>query len=227
MLDDPAGKGTGEGAEAGSKGALYIIKPGDQPEILQHVELEGRCFGTPVAYNGKLYMQTTKHLYCWGKPGNNPSLPKETVAEKAPAASSAKSLQLIPSEVTLRPGQTAAFHARSIDANGFVVEEITDMKSLGWTNYIPPTARVKSLMNGKFNPDGQLVADAAPKPSAGAFEATLGGLKGYIRGRVLPYLPLSQDFEAMALSEMNTNENAAFAYPPLPWIGARFKFEVR
>ena len=26
---------------------------------------------------------------------------------------------------------------------------------------------------------------------------------------------------------MNTNENAAFAYPPLPWIGARFKFEIR
>jgi len=22
-------------------------------------------------------------------------------------------------------------------------------------------------------------------------------------------------------------EEAAFAYPPLPWIGARFKFEVR
>ena len=82
MLDDPAGKGTGEGAEAGSKGALYIIKPGDQPEILQHVELEGRCFGTPVAYNGKLYMQTTKHLYCWGKPGNNPTLPKEIAEEK-------------------------------------------------------------------------------------------------------------------------------------------------
>ena len=78
MLDDPAGKGTGEGAEAGSKGAFYIIKPGDQPQILQHAELDGRCFGTPVAYNGKLYMQTTKHLYCWGKKGNSTTLPKET-----------------------------------------------------------------------------------------------------------------------------------------------------
>jgi outer membrane protein assembly factor BamB len=101
------------------------------------------------------------------------------------------------------------------------------MKSLTWTNYIPPTARVRSTMNGKFTADGKLVADAATKPSAGAFEATLGGLKGYIRGRVLPYLPLSQDFEAIALSETNVNEGVAFAYPPLPWIGARFKFEVR
>jgi len=127
----------------------------------------------------------------------------------------------------LRPGQSAGFRARTIDANGFAVEDIADIKSLVWTNYIPPTARVRSLMSGSFNAEGKLVADAATKPSAGAFEATRGDLKGYIRGRVLPYLPLSQDFEAMTLPETNLVEGAAFAYPPLPWIGARFKFEVR
>ena len=227
MLDDPAGKGTGEGAEAGSKGALYIIKPGDQPEILQHVELDGRCFGTPVAYNGKLYLQTTKYLYCWGKKGDNAGLKSVAATDEKPKIGAAKSLQIIPSETTLRPGQSAAFHGRLIDANGFAVEAIKDVKALSWTNYIPPTARVKSTMNGKFNADGQLVADAATKPSAGAFEATLGNLKGYIRSRVLPYLPLSQDFESIALTETNLAENAVFAYPPLPWIGARFKFEVR
>ena len=42
--------------------------------MLCHVALDGRCFGTPVAYNGKLYLQTTRHLYCWGKKGDNPGL---------------------------------------------------------------------------------------------------------------------------------------------------------
>lgn len=227
MLDNPGGKGTGDAADAGAKGAFYIIKPGDQPEILQHAELDGRCFGTPVAYNGKLYMQTTKYLYAWGKKGNNPSLPKEIAKEAAPKPGPAKSIQIIPSEVTLRPGQSASFRARKLDANGFVVEDIADVKSLKWASYIPPTARVKSTMNGMFGADGKLAADAAPKPSAGAFEATLGDLNGYIRGRVLPYLPLSQDFEAIDVPETNVVEEAAFAYPPLPWIGARFKFEVR
>jgi len=227
MLDDPAGKSGAEGGEAGTKGAFYIIKPGDRPEILQHAELAGRCFGTPVAYNGKLYMQTTRHLYCWGKSGNNAGLPTEPKAEEWPKPGPTKSLQIIPSEVSLRPGQSASFRARSIDANGFVVEDIKDAKSLKWTSFIPPTAKVKSTMNGTFNADGQLVADAATKPSAGAFQATLGDLKGTIRGRVLPYLPLSQDFESFTLSETNLAEGAAFAYPPLPWIGARFKFEVR
>jgi len=44
---------------------------------------------------------------------------------------------------------------------------------------------------------------------------------------VLPYLPPHQDFESFSLSETNLAEGAAFAYPPLPWIGARFKFEIR
>jgi len=229
MLESPSGKGTAEGSETGTVGvgALYIIRPGDRPEILQQVDLDGKCFGTPVAYNGKLYMQTTKHLYCWGRKGNSPGLAAEAKAEAWPKAGAAKSLQIIPSEVTLRPGQNASFRARKLDANGFAVEEVADVKPLKWASYIPPTARVKSTMNGTFNADGKLVADAATKPSAGAFEATLGDLKGYMRGRVLPYLPLSQDFESITLSETNLNEGAAFAYPPLPWIGARFKFEVR
>jgi len=63
-------------------------------------------------------------------------------------------------------------------------------------------------------------------PSAGAFEAAVGELKGYIRGRVLPFLPIKQDFESFTLSETNA-EGTAFSYPPLPWIGARFKFDVR
>jgi len=227
MLDDPAGKGTGEGSEAGTKGALYIIKAGDDMDLLQHVELDGRCFGTPVAYEGKLYMQTTKHLYCWGKSGNNSARPPEQEAEPWPKAGAVKPLQIIPSEVALRPGQSASFHARKIDANGFVVEHVADVKTIHWSSFIPPTAKVKSTLNGKFDASGKLVADAATKPSAGAFQAQLGDLKGYIRGRVLPYLPLSQDFESFTLSETNQAENAAFAYPPLPWIGARFKFEVR
>jgi outer membrane protein assembly factor BamB len=225
ILDDPATK-TATG-EAGTTGAFYIIKPGEKPEILSHVPLDGRCFGTPTAYNGKIYMQTTRHLYCFGKKGNNPGLPREPAPEKWPAPGPAKSIQVIPSEVTLRPGHTASFHARTIDANGFIVQPITDFRQIKWASYIPPTARVKSTMKATFNPDGQILAGNDSMPSAGAFEAQYQGLHGYIRGRVLPYPPLTQDFESLTLSETNNTDGVAFAYPPLPWIGARFKFDVR
>jgi hypothetical protein len=85
-------------------------------------------------------------------------------------------------------------------------------------------------MNATFNAAGELVAGDDPVPSAGAFEANLDGLKGYFRGRVLPQPPLFEDFEAFELTSTTANTvepPTAFAYPPLPWIGARVKFEVR
>lgn len=231
ILDDPGSKGGQEGSNAGTAGAFYVIKPGDTSgEIISHAVLNGRIFGTPVAYNGKVYIQTTSKLYCFGKKGNNPGLPQDREPEKWAAAGSPTQLQIIPSEVLLRPGQSQAFRARSLDANGLTVEEIKDTKNLKWAHYIPPTARVRSNMKGDFDREGKLVAANDSIPSAGAFEASVGDLKGYIRGRVLPYMPLKEGFESFQLTEKTTNtveEPTAFAYPPLPWIGARFKFEVR
>jgi hypothetical protein len=60
--------------------------------------------------------------------------------------------------------------------------------------------------------------------------ATVGNLSGTLRGRVLPGLPILENFDGMTLPETTTNTlepPTPFAYPPLPWIGARFKFEVR
>jgi outer membrane protein assembly factor BamB len=227
MLDDPAVKKEGS-SETGTKGALYIIKPTDKEgEIIAHVALDGRCFGTPTAYNGKVYIQTTRHIYCFGKRGNNPGLPPAPAPEAWPAPGPAKQLQIIPSEVLMRPGQTESVRVRALDANGFTAEELKDVSGVKWASFIPPTAKVKSKMNASFNPQGKLVATDDSAPSAGAFEARVGDLKGYMRGRILPYLPIKQDFEWASLKETNPVDNVAFAYPPLPWIGARLKFEIR
>lgn len=229
ILDDPGSKG-GESSDAGTRGGFYVIKPSDKGgEILSHTALNGRCFGTPIAYNGKVYVQTTRQLYCFGKPGNNPALAPEK-AEIWPKPGAAAQLQVIPSEVLLKPSQTANFRVRVLDAHGLTVEEVKNLGQVKWASYIPPTARVRSTLKGQFNEKGQLVAAPDLTPSAGAFEASLGSLKGYIRGRVLPGLPIKQDFESFMLSETTTNAfepPAPFAYPPLPWIGARTKFEVR
>jgi len=228
MLDDPQSKAENPG-DAGTKGALYVIKPhADRGEILSQTALEGKCFGTPTAYNGKVYMQTTKKLYAFGKAGNNPGVPKPVAAEWPKAGPAAK-LQIIPNEVALLPGEAAALRIRTLDAKGYVVEEKIDPATVKMEGFVPATARVRSFMNAKYE-GGKLAADAAPTASAGAFQATLGNLKGTMRGRVLPVLPLSKDFEEFTLSETTTNAfepPTPFAYPPLPWIGARFKFEVR
>jgi outer membrane protein assembly factor BamB len=226
ILDDPATKIAGQ-SDAGTKGGFYIIRPTEtEGQELCHAELDGRCFGTPVAYNGKLYLQTSRHLYCWGKKGNNPNLPAPPAEQAWPSPGAAAQLQAIPSEVLLHPGDKIAVRVRSLDANGFTVEESISPQQVKWASYIPPTARVKASMKGAFNEQSELVAAPEPVPSAGAFEVTVGNHKGYMRGRIIPNLPIKQDFESFTLSETNS-EGTLFSYPPLPWIGARFKFDVR
>jgi hypothetical protein len=142
----------------------------------------------------------------------------------------ASQLQIIPSEVLVPPGGKAAFRARKLDAKGLPAGDVPDVSALKWASFVPPTALVKARMDGAFNDKGELTVPAGAGKSAGAWEATLGDLKGYIRGRVLPQLPISEDFEKIELSNTTTNASetpTAFAYPPLPWIGARFRFEVR
>ena len=226
ILDDPATKAVGQ-SDAGTKGGFYIIKPTEKEgEVLCHVELDGRCFGTPVACNGKLYLQTARHLYCWGRSDATPPLPAVPLEKPWPAPGKATQLQVIPNEVLLHPGEKGTFRVRSLDVNGFTVEESMPAGQVKWASFIPPTAKVKATLKGAFNDQGELVVAPDPVVSAGAFEATVGDLKGYTRGRVMPGIPLKQDFESFTLSETNV-EGTVFAYPPLPWIGARFKFDVR
>lgn len=231
ILDDPAVKTEGSSDEAGRKGGFYIIRDhGDHAEMLTHIDLDGRCFGTPVAWNGKIYQQTTRKLYCFGRRGDNPGRPKPAAQPAWPAPGPATQLQIIPAEVVLKPGEKARFRARKLDAHGLLVEEVRDVARLQWAPYIPPTALVKATMAGRFNAAGELEIPADAPMSAGAWEATLDGLKGYIRGRVLPPLPLREDFEGFELLNTTTNTvepPTKFAYPPLAWIGARFRFEVR
>jgi outer membrane protein assembly factor BamB len=223
ILDDPDSKG-GDSTDAGTKGAFYVVDP-EKGKILAHIALEGRCFGSPTAYNGKVYLQTTKHLYAFGKAGNNPGLAKPMDEPAWPKAGAAAGLQIIPSEVLLHPGEKVSLRVRTVDAHGLVVGEVKS--GVKWDAFIPPTAKVKAKMNGSFNAAGDLVADAEKVPSAGAYMAVYNGLKGTIRGRVLPFPPISENFEEYDLGETSTFDQAKFSYPPLPWIGARFKFDIR
>lgn len=235
-----SGKAGGEG-DTGGNGELLVIKPGDTDgQIVSRTVLEGRCYGSPIAFNGKLYVQTDRKLYCFGKRGNNPSaslVQSNDVWPKAETGPAAR-LQIIPSEMLLKPSEAKSVRIRALDAKGFTVQENVELSQVKFESYVPPTALVKAKMKGAFDSKGQLVADPEPVASAGAYQATLGEIKGTMRARVLPDLPLKVDFEQFDLSLSTDNPPAPavantlepptpFAYPPLAWNAARFRFEVR
>jgi outer membrane protein assembly factor BamB len=218
-------------SSTGGHGVVYVVAPGDGGgKIVSQFVLDGRCYGTPTAYRGRIYLQTTKKLYCFGPAAATAASTLTGGEESWPKPGAPTRLQAIPSEVLMQPNGIAHVRVRSLDSNGLTVENIRDPQKIHWASFIPPTAKVKSTMRAAFNEQGDLVAAADKAPSAGAFLAKVDNLAGTIRGRVLPGLPILEDFDEMTLPETTTNaiEPATpFAYPPLPWIGARFKFEVR
>ena len=205
---------------------LFVIKPTrENGEVLHRVKLEGFCLGAPAVSDARLYVVTTKHFYAFqigtgevtGK-GNWFQLPKD---QAGPVAA----LQALPQEVMLHPGESQAFVVRGVDAKGYPAGPVTDAT---WESFIPPTAKVKALLDATFTADGKLTALPEAKQSAGAFKATSGKAFGVIRGRILAGLPIQQDFEKVELKEATLTEPVTpFAYPPLPWIGGRFKWEIR
>ena len=205
---------------------LHVIKPGETAaEVLSHTTLEGEALGAPAVWNGKIYVHTTKKLYCFGSKSGSNHLPAEPQATTAPAAGEPKQIQVVPSEVALRPGEKQTFKLRALDANGLFVKDLSGGE---WKKYVPATAKVKSEMDANFDESGALVVKPDAKPSAGSWELTADGLKGYMRGRVLPSLPYAQDFETFQPAEQTEGPSGVrFAWPPLPWIGARFKWDIR
>ena len=205
-------------------GRFMVVKPGDDDaEIVSEVKLEGGILGSPVAWNGKIYLHTKTKLYCFGKASGQK--PKATLPA-APiqiAAGKAVALQIIPGDVLLKPGQTIKLTVNTIDANGNVVARNVPAK---FAKYIPPTAKVKTSMNAGVS-NNAITADSDNVGSAGAFKATAGGLSGLLRGRILPKIPYTQDFESYKLTVEHKGDGVKFAYPPLAWTGARLKWEVR
>jgi len=208
------------------EGKVAVVKPGEKDaEIVQEITLDGNCLGAPSVCDGVLYVTTTNRLYAFPIPNEGVKVDAAPVVDM-PKAGQAVALQIIPAETVLMTGNKQAFRIRSVDANGFVVSD--EVKGVKWEGYIPPTAKVKASMDAKFNDQGELVAAADAKSSAGAFKATSpDGLTGTIRGRTLRNLPIQMDYENSELTENQPDEKVKFSYPPLPWIGARFKFDVR
>ncbi len=207
-------------------GSFYVIKPADdKAEILQKLTLEGNCIGAASIAGGRVYVHTTKKLYCFSIGAKSVDSIALRAAEPV-APGKAVALRVVPSEVLLRPGQSASFRVSRVDARGNVLGK---EKRVGWEKFIPPTAKVKAKADAEFNADGVLAAAPDAKISAGAFKATSAdGLSGTIRARLLPRLPYREDFENFDVSVPHAVEtDVKFAYPPLPWIGARFKWEIR
>lgn len=200
-------------------GDFFVIDvTGDKPVIEHSLKLEGNGIGSPSLCNGRIYVHTTAKLHCFEIGNGGIDLAHAPEAPQPEPGPPAKLIP-VPSDVLLVGGQSIPVRLRVTDANGNFLRELGPEQAT-WETFIPPTARVKSTMDASF--EGNVISAAADaKDSAGAWKVQAEGLSGILRGRVVPAFPFAIDFEDAKIGE------GGFAFPPLSWIGARLKFDVR
>ncbi|HTQ55261.1 MAG TPA: PQQ-binding-like beta-propeller repeat protein [Bryobacteraceae bacterium] len=201
------------GAESGK---FYILRPhADRCDVLSEVEL-------PVAQNGitsqrvpepvvaaaavargRVYFVSSDELFAIG--------PKKTAGQAwkpiAPTMEQGQGdvawVQVEPTEMVLKPGQTVQLHARLFDAQGRLLRE--DDSGTWSLDHLRGT-----VANGRFE------VAAGDVGQAGLIRATVGGVTGEARARVIPPLPWNETFDSYAVGSL-----------PPHWVSAQAgRFQV-
>ena len=137
----------------------------------------------------------------------------------------AVSLQVVPAEFAVKSGESQAFKVFALDRTGRRIEQIKE--GLAWEKWIPPTAKVQSVVDADISGDGVLTAAKGAALSAGALRVSIGEIHGITRGRVLQELPYEVNFENGFDLKNTSSDGIPFSYPPLAWLGARMRWQVQ
>ncbi len=173
---------------------------------------------TPIAVNGKLYFQTAEFLYCVGKKGAKATEPKyKPLPEETAFDAKAKpaSVMIFPADVATKPGAQLKFSVKYVDANGRELPAPTDAKP-DWVLTLPPKtpAGLQPPPLAGVVSDGTFIASPAPGQQ-GYVDVKVGELTARARVRVVPQLPIKQDFEKVPLGAT-----------PGGWVNTQGKYVV-
>ncbi len=190
-------------------GKFFILKPSATgAEILDEDQLGTAALpeaiiGSPAVSHGRIFVISDTSLYCIGKKGSistNASAPVEGLPNPNRPATH---VQVVPTELILKPGEKVKFRARLFDEHGkFIREEAAATWALD---------KLKGTIE-----NGQLAVASDATTQAGSVTAKVGDVTGAANVRVFPPLPWTESFDSYA----------AAAIPPT-WVNSTMKFAVR
>ncbi|MDT7542224.1 MAG: hypothetical protein QOE33_2128 [Acidobacteriota bacterium] len=197
-------KPTAAGCEILSENELTNVVPVDsQPGKTQQVPAP--VLSSVAISNGRVFFATDATLYCFGKKAkDNPFERLQTLGGFSGGPDrTATYVQVVPTELIIKPGETLNFRVRLFDSQGsFIREE----KSAQWS-----LDRLKGdVANGQF------VSASDGGRQAGLVKATVGGITGAARVRIVPTLPWTEDFSSYAVNS-----------EPIAWTSTTLKYAVR
>jgi outer membrane protein assembly factor BamB len=191
-------------------GEFFIVRPqANRAEILSKVEMPvstNSCCGSEgtaeqiyagaAVSRGRVFFVSSDAVYALG-PKQAKAVTGFAADEPAPkGAGMPAHIQVVPTELVLKPGQKVNFKARLFDDKGLFLRE----ERATWT---------LDGLKGTIT-DGAFVASADAVEQAGLIKATAGGLTGEARARVVRPLPWKETFDSYADG----------AFPP-GWVNAQ------
>jgi outer membrane protein assembly factor BamB len=180
-------------------GRFFIIRPlADRAEVLSDVQMPistnsaGGSEGTPeqimsgaAVSRGRIYFMSSDAVYAIGPKAAKPVKGfYEVDAPPAAGPGAPAFVQVSPTEMNLQPGQTVKLRARLFDDKG---------------RYLREEKAVWSLEGLKGTvADGTLTIGPEKEDQAGLIKATVGGLTGQARARVVRAMPWKETFDSYA-----------------------------
>jgi outer membrane protein assembly factor BamB len=180
-------------------GEFFIVRPGEtRAEVLSKVEMplsKDSCCGSEgtseqiyagvAVSRGRIFMVSSDAIYALG-----PKQPKAQTGfaadETALRGTGAPSyVQVVPTELVLKPGQRVSFKARLFDDKGLFLRE----EQAAWS---------LDGLKGTIGNDGMFVASNDPEGQAGLIKATVNGITGEARARISHPLPWNEPFTSFA-----------------------------
>ncbi|HET8675128.1 MAG TPA: PQQ-binding-like beta-propeller repeat protein, partial [Blastocatellia bacterium] len=190
-------------------GKFFILKPGaDRCEVLDEDQLgaEGaaeQIIASAAVNKGRVFLVSDSTIYCIGKKSTAALPVYQQTADTAPAGAAVAHVQVVPTELVLKPGESVQFRARLFDNKGHFLRE----EKAAWS---------LEQLKGAVSEGGQFTAPTEAAAQAGNVKATVGEVSGVARVRVIPPLPWSENFDSLAPKTVPTH-----------WINTTGKFEVR
>ena len=196
-----------------ANGTFVILEDkGDSCEKIAAIDFntggEGgiEIFSSPAISDGRIAFFTTTEMICFGKKDARPQpvaaekLPAEAAPEKEPAA-----LVVRPAEVLLRPGESVKFQVIAYDRHGRRIGPVDSTCSfplkLGGLDAQGRFTAGKHGGIGEVRAELPLrtrgtIATDSKRGGNSEVQAEGGKLVGTARVRVVPALPISEDFES-------------------------------
>ncbi|HEV7891965.1 MAG TPA: PQQ-binding-like beta-propeller repeat protein [Pyrinomonadaceae bacterium] len=190
-------------------GKFFIIKPGpagaqilDSDQLGTEQQPEAIIASVAVS-DGRVYLVSDSALYCIGKKAHADHARASAVASAPQKPGEVAHVQVVPTELVLKPGDKVSFRARLFDARGvFIREEPAAEWSLD---------KLKgTVASGQYTTAADMVAQA------GQVKAKVGDATGAANVRVIPPLPWAENFDAIEPTKF-----------PEHWVGMTLKYQVR